>query len=88
MRQIASGFAVGSFSITVLVIPFLMIGLGIVPSYGAALERLVDRSGIVEPLQAASVQVEQYRYQLMHPLTDYIGHHLFPHLPEFPHIPQ
>ena len=57
MRQIASGFGIGAFSITFLVFPFLMMALDISPTYSAAVGTLVDRSGIEEPLQVASVQV-------------------------------
>jgi len=88
MRQMVSGFAIGSFSVTMFIVPFLMMALNIAPNYSTALTQLADESGITQPLQIASMQARNYRNQLVHPITDYVGHHLFPQLPAFPRLPK
>jgi hypothetical protein len=81
MRQMASGFALGSLSITLLFIPFMMVALNASPDYTSAVETVIVRSGIVQPLVEAAAQVNALRDDLMRPYTAYISHGLFPRIP-------
>ena len=80
MRQMASGFALGSASIALLFLPLLMVAVNQAPDYSTALQTVIQRSGITEPLLEAAAQVEQYRDNLMHPYNHYIRRGLFPRI--------
>jgi hypothetical protein len=81
MRQMASGFALGSLSIALLVIPFLLVAVNASPDYTTAVETVIERSGIVRPLVEVATQLNTLRDELIRPCIARIGHGLFPRIP-------
>lgn len=57
MRQVASGFAIGSLSISLLLIPFCMVLVNDAPDYTTALMRVLESSTVQAPLRAVAAQV-------------------------------
>lgn len=82
MRQAASGFALGSLVISLLIAPFMMVTMNDAPDYTTALAYVIERSGIVEPVLQASAEVGQLRAELMQPYKHYMETGLFPHIPQ------
>ncbi|HEY1933848.1 MAG TPA: hypothetical protein VGG99_17680 [Acetobacteraceae bacterium] len=81
MRQMASGFALGSLSITLLFIPFLMVAVNASPDYTTAVETVIERSGILQPLVEVVAQANALRDDLMRPYTARLTHSFFPRIP-------
>lgn len=81
MRQVASGFAIGTLSMTLLLVPFMMVAMNVAPDYTTAVETVIEHSGIVEPFVQAVTDLNQARDSVMRPYTYRIRHNLFPRIP-------
>ena len=80
MRTAATGFCLGYLLIALLIAPSLMYVLGVASSYPAGVTMVLDRSGILEPLQRAARQTEEFRDHVMWIADDYLSRRIVPHI--------
>ena len=80
MRTAAVGFCLGYLAVALLVAPSLLRILGVVPSYPAGIVMVLDRTGVLEPLQQAARQTEEFRDHIMWLADDYLSHRIIPHI--------
>jgi hypothetical protein len=79
MRTAATGFCLGYLLIALLIAPSLMWVLGVAPSYAAGVTLVLDRSGVLEPLQQAARQTEEFRDHVVLIADDYLSRRIIPH---------
>jgi hypothetical protein len=78
MRTAAAGFVLGYLVIALLIAPSLLCALGAAPSYPDGVAMVLNRSGVLEPLQRGAKQAVEIRDHVMSVVDDYLSHRLLP----------
>jgi hypothetical protein len=72
MRTVATGFVLGYFVIAILFVPAVMWGLQMTPTYTSGVLVVLDRTGVLGPVEDAAQQVVELRDRMRAELTAYI----------------
>src|SRR5262249_54572860 len=80
MRTATAGFFVGYLAITLLIAPSLLCALGVARNYPVGVVMVLDRTGVLEPLQRVARQTEEFRDHVMWMADDYLSHRIIPHI--------
>ena len=78
MRTAAAGFVLGYLVIALLIAPSLLCALGAAPSYPVGVAMVLNRSGVLEPLQRGARQAVEIRDHVMSVVDDYLSQRMFP----------
>jgi hypothetical protein len=78
MRTAATGFVLGYLVIALLIAPSLLCVLGGAPSYPVGVAMVLNRSGVLEPLQRGARQAVEIRDHVMSVVDDYLSQQMFP----------
>jgi hypothetical protein len=77
MQKVLAGFALGYLLIAFLAVPTTLWAFEVTPSYAGGVVMVLDRSGVLAPVQSQVVQAVATRIRLLHQLGDYIDSKLF-----------
>jgi hypothetical protein len=72
MRTVATGFVLGYFVIAILVVPALLWGLQMTPTYSSGILVVLDRTGVLGPVEDTAKQVVDLRDRMRAELTAYV----------------
>lgn len=72
MRTVATGFVLGYFVIAILIVPALMWGLQMTPTYTSGILVVLDRTGVLGPVEDTAQQVVDLRDRMRAELTAYV----------------
>ena len=77
MRKLAAGFVFGYLTIALLVVPAVLWGFQVTPSYAGGVAMVLDRSGVLAPIKANVDQAAQVRDELLNQFARYVHNKMF-----------
>ncbi len=77
MQKIFAGFTLGYLLVAFLAVPTTLWAIQVAPSYAGGVMIMLDRTGVLAPVQGQVEQAVTTRDKLLNRLADYIDNKLF-----------
>lgn len=72
MRTVATGFVLGYFLVAILIVPSLLWGLQMTPTYTGGVLMVLDRTGVLGPAEDIAQQVVDLRDRVRAEVVAYV----------------